>query len=422
MTPSSRQSGPVRQAECEQQQRGERMLRDQVGDDCHEDVIKLVTRLLRSGGKGSGGVALERDRALIFLHIDTGLTAVAMMAMQVSDLDLDASTARTAGSTHSFGPLTHRAFAQYLPERAKWAFPEVSALWISAAGGPLAPEEGLHFRIYMRAQQANLSPAGRHLLRSTFRGRKFGYDDPLRALRDAGWRLPTIELGGRAEATAEPSTVPEVTAPPAPPPSVALPTVRMNVEREPLSLASQPPMRRLGLGLNRDAAQAAGRELRGMAFFDLTADDRRRMVKYRSRSFENDDVIAGHLGIPPEQVRAVLNEQVADGPEPEVEPVVPPVEAPVEPEPPPEPPPESPPVPVADSDDNALNAARERALGAEGRELGGTPYRALSAREQRDLERFAEAGDSDTVIAALLGMPPQQVADVRPKPKGASKQ
>jgi site-specific recombinase XerD len=146
-----------------------------------------------------------RDRALIFLFIDTGARCGEVAPIRVADLDFDADIVQVMGKGRRaravpFGPTTGEALRRYLRARSREKHAAGSgAMWIGRQG-PLT-EWGIRQVLNRRADDAGIPHIYPHLFRHTFAHRwlaEGGQEQDL--MRLAGWR--SREMVGRYGASA----------------------------------------------------------------------------------------------------------------------------------------------------------------------------------------------------------------------------
>lgn len=164
-----------------------------VPDVSEDELARLI--------KACEGTALrdKRDKALLMMFAETGLRAAEMLALQVTDVDLDRCEARVArgkgGKARSvyFGVGTAAALDRYVRARARVvSHPAGGPMWLSRHGRPLS-YTGLTTTLKERAEAAGVIGFHLHRLRHTMAVRWLragGSEVGLRA--HAGWTSNTM--------------------------------------------------------------------------------------------------------------------------------------------------------------------------------------------------------------------------------------
>lgn len=113
----------------------------------------------------------RRDAAIVSLLADTGMRLAECAGITLSDLDLDAGTARVMGKGRRvrvcrYGNRTGTALDHYLRARASHRLAQEEALWLGHMG-TMTPN-GVHHIVKDRAKAAGMPWLHPHLLRSYF--------------------------------------------------------------------------------------------------------------------------------------------------------------------------------------------------------------------------------------------------------------
>jgi site-specific recombinase XerD len=142
-------------------------LDSKVVDALTDDQLRLLI-------KACGGKELidRRDEAIVRLMAETGLRAGEVIALQVSDIDLERGCATVQrgkggkGRVVPFGPQTASAVDRYMRARRSHRLSESGALWLGGNGQTFS-YHGLNIALKRRARAAGIERFHLHLMRHT---------------------------------------------------------------------------------------------------------------------------------------------------------------------------------------------------------------------------------------------------------------
>jgi site-specific recombinase XerD len=137
----------------------------------------------------------RRDEAIVRMMLETGLRAGEVVAMDLTDVNLQQGIAivrRGKGRPVPFGPQTVRAVDRYIRLRRGHRLADTDALWLGDRGKEFS-YDALHKTLVMRAKKAGITGFHPHLLRHTAAHRWLaagGSEGGLMAV--AGWTRPDM--------------------------------------------------------------------------------------------------------------------------------------------------------------------------------------------------------------------------------------
>lgn len=163
-----------------------------------EQPVAVLTepqlKLLLATTKGKTFEQL-RDRALMFLFIDTGARCGEIAPVKVDDFDFDADVVDVMGKGRRgralpFGATTGEALRRYFRARARHpAAGKTDAAWVGRGKNGALTEWGIRQMLNRRAEDAGIPKIHPHMFRHTFAHRwlaEGGQEQDL--MRLAGWR------------------------------------------------------------------------------------------------------------------------------------------------------------------------------------------------------------------------------------------
>jgi site-specific recombinase XerD len=183
-----------------------RVKRPQVPEQPVPVVPDVDLKALLDACAGPGFEA-RRDRAIIFLFIDTGVRRSELAYLKLADVDMDTDSMTVLGKgsrkrTLHFGHKAGLALSRYLRVRASHKHARKPGLWLGRLG-PLS-DGGLDLMLRRRAEQAGIEGLHAHLFRHAFAHGWLaagGQEGDLMAL--AGWRSRSMLSRYGASAAAE---------------------------------------------------------------------------------------------------------------------------------------------------------------------------------------------------------------------------
>lgn len=133
----------------------------------------------------------RRDKAMIYLFMDSGIRRAEMAALELGDLDLDLREARVHGKGRrdrfvAFGRKASVALDRYIRVRAKHRWADDSHLWLGKQG--VLTSWGIQLMLRRRGREIGLDTLYPHMLRHSWAHYAKQNISEEELMRLAGWR------------------------------------------------------------------------------------------------------------------------------------------------------------------------------------------------------------------------------------------